>query len=468
MDPQRLLAPARGSGAVPGRPIRFGAALLAALLLFGGSPGQARPPDRPPNILFILSDNQRWDFLGCAGHPFVATPHLDRLAREGVRFANAFVTTSLCSPSRASFLTGQYAHTHGVRDNLTPWNNENLTFLELLKQAGYDTAFIGKWHMPGRLPELRGLDLFVTFTAQKGQGRYFNCPLVVNGRETPAAKPYLTEELTDHALRFLGQTRERPFCLVLSHKAVHHPWQPPPDLADLYRHERPPFPRGFNPLVFLTRGNLFEGMIGLPARLYRDYARVVTAMDREIGRVLERLDQLGIADRTVVIFASDNGFFWGEHRLAGTGRWPYEESIRIPFLVRAPGIVANPGRRAEQMILNIDLAPSVLEMAGVPVPKSMEGRSFLPILEAADAPGRQAWLYEYFRDFPFGVPRTRAVRTEGAVYIEFEGRRGSEFYDLRVDPRQQENLIRTREGRRVADELKRVLETLDPQAARAE
>ena len=433
--------------------------MLTAGLLAGGLPLEARGGTRLPNIVFILSDNQRWDFMGCAGHPFVETPHLDRLAREGILFSNAFVTTSLCSPSRASFLTGQTARTHGVKDNLTPWNDENVTFLEVLGQGGYETAFIGKWHMPGPLPRLRGVDLFVTFTVGKGQGRYFDCPLVVNGIETPSRKPYITEELTDYALDFLSKPREGPFCLVLSHKAVHHPWHPPPDLAGLYGNETPPFPREYNPLVFITGGNLFEGLIGLPEELYRDYARVVTSLDREIGRLLERIDRLGMADRTIVVFASDNGFFWGEHQRAGTGRWPYEESIRIPFIVRAPGIVDKPGRRAEQMILNIDLAPSLLEMAGLPIPDGMEGESFVPVLKSRSAPGRKAWLYEYFRDFPFRVPSTRAVRTEKHVYIEFEGRRGPELYDLENDPLQSRNLIDTEEGKRVASELKKILES---------
>jgi N-acetylglucosamine-6-sulfatase len=429
-------------------------------VLAGASPAEAPARSGPPNIVFILSDNQRWDFLGCAGHPFVLTPHLDRLAREGVLFTNAFVTTSLCSPSRASFLTGQMAGTHGVRDNLTPWNEGNRTFLELLKQAGYDTAFIGKWHMPGPLPVLRGVDRFVTFTAQKGQGRYFDCPLVVDGVEMPSRKPYITEELTDYAMEFISGPRRRPFCVVLSHKAVHHPWQPPRDLAGLFAGLPPPFPPEYNPLVFITGGNLLEGLIGRPAELYRNYARVVTSLDRETGRLLGLLDRLGIAAETVVAFASDNGFFWGEHQRAGTGRWPYEESIRIPFIVRAPGFVEGPGRRAHQMILNIDLAPSLLEMAGIPVPKNMEGRSLVPILKSPSSPGRRAWLYEYYADFPFRVPPCRAVRTQEHVYIEFEGRRGREIYDLREDPRQTHNLIGTEEGRSVAGALRAMFEDL--------
>jgi N-acetylglucosamine-6-sulfatase len=385
---------------------------------------------------------------------------LDRLAGEGIRFSNAFVTTSLCSPSRASLLTGQYAHTHGVRDNLTTWNDQNRTFLELLKEAGYDSAFIGKWHMPGPLPKLRGVDLFVTFTIQKGQGKYFDCPLVVNGLEKPSLKPYITEELTDYALEFISRPRERPFCLYLSHKAVHHPWLPPTELAGLYASDTPPFPREYNPLVFMTGGNLFDGLIGLPEDLYRDYARVVTSLDHEIGRLLERIDRLGIAERTIVIFASDNGFFWGEHQRGGTGRWPYEESIRIPFIVRAPGIIEDPGRRADQMILNIDLAPSVLEMAGMLAPNSMEGRSFVPILKSPSSPGRRAWLYEYFADFPFRVPASRAVRTEQYAYIEFEGRRGFELYDIENDPRQLSNMIHTEQGKKIARRMKAILEDL--------
>lgn len=442
------------------RAIRVAVILLTFGVPAGALPEKARGQSRPPNIVFILSDNQRFDFMGCAGHPFVLTPHLDRLAREGVRFSNAFVTTSLCSPSRASFLTGQTARAHGVRDNLTPWKDENVTFLEILAGAGYDSAFIGKWHMPGKLPVLRGVGLFVTFTLQKGQGRYFDCPLIVNGVETPSKKRYITEELTDYALEFVSRQRSSPFCLVLSHKAVHHPWKPPPDLAEHYGTEKPPFPPEFNPLVFITGGNLFEGLIGLPEALYRDYARVVTSMDRQIGRLLDSMDRLGIADRTIVVFASDNGFFWGEHQRGGTGRWPYEESIRIPFLVRAPGFVVRPGRSANQMILNIDLAPSLLEMAGAPIPHQMEGRSFVPFLQSESLPGRPAWLYEYRADFPFRVPSSYAVRTREHIYIEFEGRRGQELYDLVDDPRQRHNLIRTEEGKRIAAELRATLEDL--------
>ncbi len=414
--------------------------------------------EQPPNIVFILSDNQRWDFMNCAGHPFVQTPSMDRLAKEGILFSNAFVTTSLCTPSRASFLTGQYVHTHGIRNNSTVWNNDNATFLELLKSVGYDTAFIGKWHMPGRLPDLRGVDLFITFTIQRGQGRYIDCPLIVNGVDTPSRKPYITEELTDYALEFITKPRENPFCLYLSHKAVHHRWIPPPEIADLYSDEEPVFPKEFDPLVLLTRGHLYEGFnLGSAKEMYLNYARCVTALDYHIGRVLNKLDELGIAENTMVIFASDGGFFWGEHQLAGTGKWAYEESIRMPCIVRAPGIINDPGRRAEQMVLNIDVAPSILEMAGVPVPATMEGQSVLPILRSAQAPGRKAWLYEHFLNFPYREPEMHGVRTESHLYVEYRGRRKPELYDLRADPREMNNLMNTAEGETLAAELKKML-----------
>lgn len=450
------------------RSASFGASLVSVTLLALWTPPYAAPAEAVrsqehsrsrPNILFILSDDHRWDFLSAAGHPFVQTPALDRLAREGVMFSNAFVTTSLCSPSRASFLTGQYAHTHGVRSNLTTWKDENVTFLELLKAAGYETAFIGKWHMPGRLPHLRGVDKFVTFTIQAGQGRYWDCPLIEDGAERPSRKPYITEELTDLALEFIEKPRDVPFCLYLSHKAAHHEFSPPPDLAHLYDDWKAPLPREADPWVTGTRGALWAGTLGHLESLYKNYARVIVALDREIGRLLQRLDELGLADNTVVIYAGDNGYFWGEHRLVDK-RWAYEESIRIPFIVRHPAFAASAGRRAGQMVLNIDLAPSILEMARVAVPENMEGRSFLPVLESGRARGRKAWLYEYFREFPYNVPEIRAIRTERHIYMEYEGRRKPELYDLEEDPRQRTNLMGTPEGERLLPELKEMLEAL--------
>ena len=414
---------------------------------------------KPPNIVFILSDDHRWDFMGSVGHPFLDTRNMDRLADEGVLFSNAFVTTSLCTPSRASFLTGQYAHTHGVTNNITVWKNDAVTFLESLKSVGYDTSFIGKWHMPGRLPDLRGVDQFITFTVQAGQGRYFDCPLIIDGVETPSRKPYITEELTDYALEFLEKERDNPFCLYLSHKAVHHQFLPPPELNHLYDDIEMKLPEEADTWLGMTRGHMWTGIFGPMQYHVRNYCEALVALDRQIGRVLDKLDEMGIADNTVVVYAGDNGYFWGEHRLVDK-RWPYEEALRIPFIVRYPQLVNNPGRKADQMILNIDLAPSLLTLAGVPVRENTDGESFVPILQDASAPGRKAWLYEYFKEFPYNTPPLNAVRTETHIYTEYEGRRRPELFDIVTDPRQQRNLMGTPEGDRLLPGLKEMLEGL--------
>jgi N-acetylglucosamine-6-sulfatase len=436
--------------------IEAGSGLLSFGLLGMNFPTAALGGARRPNILFILSDDHRWDALSHVGHPAARTPNLDRLAREGVLFENAFCTTSLCSPSRASFLTGMYAHTHGVRNNMTPWNNAHVTFLEMLHGAGYETGYVGKWHMPGGFPKLRGLDRFVTFTVDGGQGRYFNCPLIVDGQEVASRKEYITEELTDYALEFLGRERERPFCLYLSHKAVHLQFFPPKELDGLYDDVELDLPREADSWVGLTNGNFYPRPL---AAMYRDYLECLLAMDQQIGRVLDRLDELGLSDDTIVIYAGDNGFFWGEHHFTDK-RWPYEESIRIPLIVRHPEAIRDAGRRASQMVLNIDLAPTLLDVAGLRSLESMDGESFAPILMDQNTRGREAWLYEYFMDYPYAVPETRAVRTERHKYIEYEGERGPELFDLVADPREMKNLYGTPEGRALLPELKQALEAL--------
>jgi N-acetylglucosamine-6-sulfatase len=437
-DPSRAQTPAPGaaSGAPPAEPV----------------------PARPLNLLFILSDDHRYDHLSLKKHPFLVTPFLDRLAEQGILFENAFVTTSLCSPSRASFLTGTYAHTHGVKNNLTPWNNQNITLLERMKQAGYMTAFIGKWHMPGRLPQLRGVDRFVTFNAQGGQGQYYDCPLIVNGETVNSRKRYITEELTDHALEFIQENKDKPFALYLCHKAVHHQFLPPPDLENLYSNAPVRFPSEMDPLVMMTRGNILYGTLGSAESLYRHYCATITALDREIGRLIDRLDELGLKDNTLVVYASDNGYFWGEHNLVDK-RYAYEESIRVPFIVRCPARIPDPGRRAPQMVLNVDLVPTVLDLCGLPASGPLEGRSFAPILASPDAPGRTAWLYEYFRDYPYRVPPHVAVRTDRYKYIEFP-HQPPELFDLAQDPREHHNLAAAPESQALLGEMRTMLKSL--------
>ena len=416
---------------------------------------------KKPNIIFILTDDHRWDTLSSMGHPVVQTPHLDRLSEEGIMFTKAFVTTSLCSPSRASFLTGQYPHRHGVVTNHTPWDNRNVTFLELLKESGYETAFIGKWHMPGKgLPKLRGLDLFISFTKEGGQGIYYDCPLIIDGVKTERKGKYITEDLTDFALKFIEKKREQPFCLYLSHKAVHFGFRPPPHLKGIYKNVDLKLPPESDTWVTYTNNHPFVGALFPMNILYRGYCETVASVDEQVGRVIKKLEDLSMLDNTVIIYAGDNGHFWGEHGLYDK-RLAYEESIRIPFIVRYPGLIYDPGRRAHQMILNVDLAPTILDIVGVDIPESMQGESLKPILESADVRGRSSWLYEHFPVFPIPIPGITAVRTEHYKYVEYQNDvRPKELFDLKTDPKEKNNIINTSEGRRLVEDLKKEMDKL--------
>ncbi len=428
----------------------------------GSMPGPVRHTGRTgkPNIVVVLTDDQRWDHMGCAGHPFLRTPWMDRLASEGVLFSNAFVTTSLCSPSRASFLTGRYAHSHGVKNNLTPWRDESRTFFEYLKDAGYNNAFIGKWHMPGRLPRLRGVDRFVTFTVQGGQGRYFDCPLVIDGVETERPGKYITDDLTDLAIDFIRSEKDNTFCLYLAHKAVHHQFLPPPDLDGLYGAEDlRNLPPEYFSLQTMADGAFWEGALGPMEVHYRHYCECLVAVDRQLGRIMTELENLGIADDTAIVYTSDNGYSWGEHARNGK-RWATEENMRVPFMVRHPRGIRGPGRRPAEMALNIDLAPTLLDIAGIAVPPQMEGRSLAPILERRPTLWRGDFLYEYFKDFPYNVPAQRAVRTGRHLYVEYEGRRRPELYDIARDPRTMTDITATREGAAALPALRRRLREL--------
>jgi N-acetylglucosamine-6-sulfatase len=401
--------------------------------------GAPAPAARPPNLVFILSDDHRWDFAGYEGHPFVETPSLDRLAAEGVRFSRAYVTSSLCSPSRASYLTGTHPHRHGVWNNFTPWSDDNRTFLEHLSRAGYATAFVGKWHMPGRLPELRGVDHFVTFTALGGQGVYEWCPLVVNGREEPSRTRYIATELTDRALAWLeGLDPDRPFALYLSHKSVHAGFLPDEPDRGLHADAPVALPPGAHVWSAFTKAQ-YVHLIPRPLDdAIRRYAEAVHSLDREIGRVLDHLDANGLRENTVVIYTSDNGYLWGERGLVDK-RWPWETSIRVPFLLRYPASKHPAGAAADGIVANVDVAPTVLDLAGLPVPERMQGRSLRPMLAEPDARVRDALLYSYWFEPPYPVPTAHAVVTDRYKWIEL-GDRPPALYDLLADPDERDDL----------------------------
>lgn len=409
--------------------------------------------ENQPNIIFILTDDHRWDHMSAMNHPFLQTPHMDRLANEGVLFENAFVTSSLCSPSRASFLTGQYAHTHGVQNNLTAWDNDHTqTFFETLATAGYKNAFIGKWHMPGRLPNLRGVEQFITFTVQGGQGRYFDCPLIINGVETERPNSYITTDLTNFALEFIDAQQENPFCLYLSHKAVHHQFFPPPELDNLYSEVALDLPAEQFSLQTMVDTNLWEGALGPMETHYRNYCEALVAVDNELGRLLAHLEARNLLDNTIIVYSGDNGYSWGEHHLNGK-RWASEENMRVPFVIRAPNL-PNLGRRPEELVLNIDLAPTLLDLVGLPIPTQMEGTSLRPLLNEEAADWREEFLYEYFQDFPYNVPAQNALRTQQYLYIEYKRGQPPELFDIIADPHTQTNMIDTTAGQAVLPDLR--------------
>jgi N-acetylglucosamine-6-sulfatase len=328
-----------------------------------------------------------------------------------------------------------------------------VTFLELLKSAGYRTAFIGKWHMPGKLPQLRGLDRFVTFTIQGGQGRYFDCPLVIDGVETERPGTYITEDLTDFAIDFMRGEKDNPFCLYLSHKAVHHKFTPPEDLKDLYQDaDLSHLPKEYFSLQTLREGNIWEGALGPMEIHYRNYCEALVSVDRELGRLLDELDRLGLSENTVLVYTSDNGYSWGEHIVNGK-RWASEENMRVPMIVRYPANSPEPGRGQDEMVLNIDIAPTFLDLAGVSPPEEMEGKSFKPLLMGEDIPWRESFLYEYFKDFPYNVPSHQAVRTHQYLYVEYKGRRRPVLFDIQEDPRTLHNLFDAAAGGGVVPKL---------------
>jgi len=420
-----------------------------------------------PNIIFILSDNCRWDTMGLMGHPFIKPPGLDKLAREGLVFRNAFHPTPLCSPSRASILTGTYAHTHGVLNNHTPWTGQKKTFLEYMKNAGYDTAFIGKWHMPGKgLPDMPYLDLFVSYTYREGQGSYYNCPLIVNGKTVPPTGKYITGEVTDYAIEFIKKCQSRPygmrkpFCLYLSHRTAHPPFISPEGVNGMYSTESVSLPKEVDSWFSRTNGNVFQGiMMGSYKNQYRKYCETITAMDRDILRLLNTIDKMGLKKNTVIIYAGDDGMLWGEHRCHGI-REPYEPSIRIPFIIRAPWLIHDAGNFRDHMILNIDIAPTLLDMAGVPVPADMEGTSILPMVQHNTVPGRKACLLEFWKYYPENTPSYIGVRTEQYKYVEYEKGREPMLFDLVFDPNENHNLYHTAEGKKLLPLLTNLMREL--------
>lgn len=417
-----------------------------------GSAAAAYAPKRPRNLVFILADDHRFDALGCAGHPWLKTPHLDRMAAAGARFANAFVTTSLCSPSRATILTGQYAHAHNVIDNSTVFPANAATFPKLAQRAGYRTAFIGKWHMGDESDAPQpGFDSWFSF---RGQGEYVNPRVNANGKRE-RRQGHMTDILTEEAVRFLDQEHKKPFLLYLSHKAVHAPFRPAERHAKLYADAPVPVPataakteenyRGKPEWLMKKRGSrhgldrLYEGEYTLES-LYRDYCGALAGLDDSVGAVREALSRRGLLDNTVLVYMGDNGYLMGEHGLVDK-RVMYEPSVRIPMLMEAPGIV-RPGEVREEFALNLDICATMLDAAGLPA-GGAHGRSLLDLWRSGAPAWRTDFLYEYFWEWEaLHTPSVMGLRTAQHSYMEYQGIWDiNELYDMKKDPDQRRNLI---------------------------
>lgn len=425
-----------------------------------------------PNVIVVLVDDLRWDEIGCAGHPFVRTPHIDRIAREGARFRNAFCTTPLCSPVRACLLTGLYTHHHGILDNTNRSDASHRlpAFPRALQQAGYETAYIGKWHMGNDDSPRPGFDHWVSM---RGQGTSFDPELNINGKRIPF-QGHTTDVLNEKAVAFVRRAREKPFCLYVAHKALHpelvqrddgsitdpgaSKFLPAKRHASLYSDDA--IPRRMNVTDSLQgKPALLRKIEGVPPlgrdtgtrdETVRDRLRMLAGVDDGVRDLFEALEATQQLDDTVLVFLSDHGYWYGEHGLSVERRLAYEEAIRIPLLVRYPPLVKQ-GRVIDEMSLSIDLAPTLLELAGAKPLAAMDGVSLLPLLNGkilngkASKSWRDSFLVEYNTDTVF--PRVhqmgyRAIRTRRWKYIHYLELDGmDELYDLRRDPYEMSNLI---------------------------
>ncbi len=418
-----------------------------ALLLFAVFASFANAADRRPNFVYVFTDDQRWDALsvvqkeqGEKGRfPWLKTPNLDRIAAEGIRFRNAFVVKSLCAPSRASLVTGQYGHVNGVTNNHTPHPEGNISVAALLRPAGYVSGYFGKWHHGTQSGKRPGFDTSASFV---GQGIYFDCPIEVDGVKTPS-QGFVDDVTTEYASNFIKANKDKPFLMILGLKTCHGPFTPPPRNAKDYEgalarsvpnYGIPPIyakagPKG--PKGKATDAKEVSTNLGM--------FRGINSVDDNIGKLLKLLDDLKLTEDTVFVFSSDNGFYLGEHNL-GDKRTAYEESMRIPMLLRYPRAV-KVGRIEDRMVLNVDPAATFLDLAGQPAFAAMHGRSWKPLLEEKPTAWRDSFFYCYFYEKNFGSPMTTAIRTANAKLIKYPGHdEWTEVFDLKADPYETKNL----------------------------
>lgn len=483
---------------------------IGAAAATAGFPHISKGRDSRPNVLFIMTDDQRGDAMSCAGNKILKTPHMDRLAAGGVRFTEGFVTNSLCAPSRGTILTGLYSHAHGVTTNaggppadshmkfnyrragrrvedvlsLNPSSvlRPNVTtFPMLLRKAGYYTAMIGKWHLKSNP---KGYDHWAILP---GQGRYHDPRMIVNGGPVQF-RGYVDDVIGDQCLETLKtRPRDRPFCIQMQFKAPHRAWQPAKRHEKVFDDIEIPEPGSFHTSLddrpFAVRntdmqvGDMpdFRGR-GSPKSLppeerkrrnfqifVKNYYRTIMGVDDNLGRVLDYLDASGLAENTLIIYTGDNGFFLGELGMFDK-RLMYEPSIRVPMLVRYPEAVEAGQVDSDHMVLNNDVFHTIVDYAGIARPKATEGHgeSWRPILERRRTPWRKSWLYEYF-EYPgyHCVGQIRGVRTNRWKLTHYiQEPQAYELFDLETDPQETRNLYQDPNYSAKANELRNELERL--------
>jgi N-acetylglucosamine-6-sulfatase len=431
---------------------------------------QTQKKQQRPNVLFILTDDQRYDALSCMGHAHLKTPHIDRLAAEGLLFKNHFCTTSLCSPSRASILSGLYAHSHGVSNNFTEYPANMVSFPMQLKESGYETAYVGKWHMGEDNDNPRpGFDYFVT---HKGQGKYFDTAFNFNGDGRRIVPGYYTSVVTTMAKDWLSQRKgQQPWMLMLGHKAPHSFYTPEEKYENTFNDVTIPYPRtAFHlddkPAWFKKRldtwhgiyGPLFDWRENFPdespkgvrdfTRMVRAYMGTILSVDDSVGELYSFLETSGQLDNTLIIFTSDNGLLEGEHGMVDK-RTGHEPSIRIPLVIRYPKLtpVTQP-RVIEQLTATIDFAPSILDVCQAAPLDHVHGKSWRRLASGETSDWRDSFYYEYNYEhqFPY-TPNVRALRSKRWKYIRYPHGDGSpdrhmaELYDVTIDPEEDKNLI---------------------------
>ncbi|HEY7183321.1 MAG TPA: sulfatase [Blastocatellia bacterium] len=461
--------------------------LLALALLLppapSASPGtaQRRAAPRPPNIVFIMADDHAAQAVGAYGGKLNKTPNIDRLAKEGMMFENCFVTNSICTPSRAAIITGKYSHINGV-PVFNHLDTSQPMLSKYLQQAGYYTGMIGKWHLGGQnpyAPENGKPAGFDYWNILPGQGAYFD-PVMIEMGERKKLKGYTTDLITDLAIDFVrNRPQDKPFFLMYHHKAPHRNWQPDEKHRKLFENYEPPIPASFdddyngksdaarnatmridqNLTEADLKGKPPEGLSGADLKRWKfkrymqDYLACVAAVDDNVGRFLDYLDQNGLAENTIVIYTSDQGFFLGEHNFFDK-RFMYEESLRMPFLIRWPPVI-KPGAVSKAMILNVDFAPMMLDAAGVKVPADMQGRSFLPLLRGqTPKEWRASMYYRYYHPGDHNVAAHYGVRTGRYKLIYFNKLNQWELYDLQKDPIETHNLYGDPAYTELANKLK--------------